>query len=137
MTLTPIETLHATWCREASHNPQEPLRVNIRVWERAYADFLSKGYTEEDLAVVIRHVKYVNKKEDKKFSLRQNKFFDFEYMHFDSLLQEAQARNRNRRPAPTEKEKAIESLRPVVDPEQASTIGISAGRHISELFRKL
>lgn len=137
MALTAIELLHATWCREASRDPKEPLRGNIMTWERAYADFLARGYTAEDLMLVIRHIKYVNKKEGKSFSLRQNLIFDFEYMRFDSLLQEAAATNRNKRPAPSEKQKALETLRPVVDAEQTSTQGISAGHHIREIFKTL
>lgn len=134
-TLTPIELLHAAWCREASPN-NEPLRANIRTWERAYADFLSKGYTVEDLTVVIRHIKFLNKKRDQKFSLRANLIFDFEYMRFDALLQEAHATNRNKRPVPSARESALSTLRPVVDGEQTSTLSVTTGHHISEFLRK-
>jgi hypothetical protein len=131
-TLTPIEVLHATWCREASPT-KEPLPVNLRTWERAYADFLEHGYTAEDLTLVLRHMKYLNRTRDQRFSLRQNLIFDFEYMRFDSLLQEAKATNRNKRPAPSEREKALEALRPTVDPETST--GTTAGAHVSALVK--
>lgn len=124
-----VDELHKVWCMETGQT------ANQRIWERAYVDFL-QHYTADDLRLVLQHIKSLNKKSDAKFSLRLNKFFDFEYMHFDALLSEAKATKRNRRPAPDAKTAALSELRPVVDVEQASTISLNAGHHISEFIRR-
>jgi len=60
-------------------------------------DFLSTGYTVDDLRLVLEHLKRQNRKmSGAQFSLRLNTLLDFEYMRFDSLLSEARAVKRNR-----------------------------------------
>lgn len=126
------QMLHEAFCSGTKSTP------NYRVWERAYADFLDKGYTCADLVMVLAHIVRENKRMNgAAYSLRQNKLFDFEYMHFDALLNEAKGKARNRRPAPTPRQVVEELRNRVVDPETSSTIGISAGRSLQDVFKTL
>lgn len=126
------QLVHAVFTQETSR------QSNFAVWERAYVDFLSKGYTCDDLRLVLRFIARENRRMNgAAFSLRQNKLFDFEYMHFDALLQEARAKDRNARKAKTESEKTLARYENAIEPEEADPRIRGAGRHVSELFRNI
>jgi hypothetical protein len=133
--MTIIETpqqLHEAFCAGTRSTP------NYRVWERAYADFLDKGYTCADLTMVLAHIQRENKRMNgAAYSLRQNKLFDFEYMHFDSLLNEAKDKARNRRPLPTAKQQVEQLRERVIDKEESSTMRLTPGCHISDVLKTL
>lgn len=86
-----VESLHACYVSCTG------LAVNLRVQERAFSHFLSVGYTEDDLRCVLCYLKRENKRmKGAAYSLRLSKLLDFEYRHFDDLLSEARAKERNR-----------------------------------------
>lgn len=86
-----ISDLHSCYCEVSG------LSINARVHERAFQDFLSSGFTVDDMRLVLTHLKRENKRMNgAAFSLRIDKLLDFEYRRFDSILSEAKAKNRNR-----------------------------------------
>jgi len=89
---TIIEQLHNCYVEQTG------LQVNLRVHERAWMDFIEHGYTVDDLRLVLQHLKRENRRmECCQFSVRLDRLLDFEYRHFDSMLAEARAIERNRR----------------------------------------
>lgn len=73
------------------------MQVNPMIWEHAFSDFLSKGYTPEDLQLVLGHLLRENRRMNgAKYSLRLNTLLDWQYERFDSFLAEARAVKRNR-----------------------------------------
>lgn len=86
-----VESVHACYCSCSG------LSVNLRVHERAIVDFLAHGFTEDDLRMVLLHLKRENgRMSGASYSLRIDRLLDFEYRRFDSLLSEARAQHRNR-----------------------------------------
>lgn len=132
MTQDTPEQLHSIFCKETGREACFP------IWQRAYLDYLSKGYTCADLSLVLRYIKRENNRMNgAAFSLRQDKLFDFEYMHFDALLNEARAKDRNRRPAPSPKSQIIAAYEKPVDTEQSSLLKLNGDRHVSEIFKSI
>jgi len=108
MTDTP-QSVHAMFCQETKTEP------TYRVHERSYYDFQAYRFTAEDLKLVIRHLQRENRAMNgARYSLRVDKLLDFEYRHFDSLLSEARAKERNRHKIKTAAEKTLQQFRPVV-----------------------
>lgn len=128
--MTTIAQIHQAW-ETASGQTIKP-----RIWERAFSDFIAHGYTCEDIAVCFRYAKRENARftQGTGFTITPFKVFDFEYRWFDSLLSQARASERNRRPAPTPKEAVVQLREKVINPE--SVPGNGAGRHVSEIFHK-
>jgi hypothetical protein len=95
-TIIEIEKLHRAYTETTG------LQCNLRVHERAFADFLAHGFTTDDLICVLKYLMRENQRmAGAKFTLRLDRLMDYEYRHFDSLLSEARAGQRNRvKPAP-------------------------------------
>jgi hypothetical protein len=123
--------LHSAWCKASGQQLHE------RLTERIFFEAEKMGITADDVRCVVEFLTRFNKRSDgAKFRINAFKVIgDLET--FAATLAEARAVERNRRPAPTEKEKVVEAFRPTVDPEQVSTLSLGAGRHVSELFRKM
>lgn len=110
-----IESVHTCYCQMTG------LQVNQRVHERAYADFLAAGYTVADLELVLGHIKRENRRmAGASFSLRLDRLLDFDYRHFDSILSEARALQRNR-VVRTPRQEVLQQLRKLPDTENTTT----------------
>lgn len=120
--MTPIEQLHQAYCAETGNQP------TLTVWERAYFDFL-KHFTVEDLRLVCQFVKAKNRKMNgATYSVAPKKLFDFEYLHFDSLLSEAKAWNRNKPKPTTPQQSVLNALRPKIGDDLTTTATIAAAQ---------
>lgn len=87
------------------------------IYERSWADFIAKGFTEADLCCVILFLQRENRRNTYAYSLRLGKLLDFRYHHFADLLAEAQAKNRNRRHKLTGKDQVLAQYERKVNPE--------------------
>ena len=125
-----LQAIHSVYCIESGMSP------TYAVQERAYHDFLSKGFTVDDLRLVLRHLKRENQRMNgASYSLRVDRIFDFDYRRFDAFLSEARATNRNRRPAPTAKDNVIQLRERVVNPEQSSTMPDKPPRSFADVLK--
>lgn len=131
--MTTIASLHAAW------ELASKTTLKLKVWERGIASFIEAGFTEDDVRCVFAYARRENAKFTSAiqgFTITPFKVFDFEYRWFDSLLSQARASERNRRPAPTERDKVIALREKPVEPETADLRINGVGRHVSELFVK-
>lgn len=132
--MTAIEALHAAWEKASGTT------LKLRIWERGIADFIEAGFTCEDIQIVFRYARRENAKFTSAiqgFTITPFKVFDFEYRWFDSLLSQARASERNRRPPPTEKEKVVALRERVVEPETADPRINGTGRHLSDVLKTI
>lgn len=128
----PIDALHAAWCEATSQ------KLHPRASERILFELHKCDVKPDDLTLVVKHLQGQNKKFGGGAAFRINlQKVAGDPETFLCLLAEAQATKRNYRPAPTPKEQVLQQLRPTVDPEQASTMTQSGGRHISEVFQAM
>lgn len=82
--------------------------VKYSVHEAVYHHFTQKGFTCDDLRLVLEYLASENRRmRGAQYSTRHDKLFDWDFQHFDSLLSEAKARYRNRRPKLTGKAKVL------------------------------
>lgn len=126
--MSPIELLQSAW-NKASGQVLHPALT-----ERIFYEASKAGITPDDIRCTVEYLMRFNKRSDgAKFRINAFKVLS-DLEHFASVLAEARGSERNRRPAPTEREKVLESFRPTVDPE--SVPNTSTGHHISQLFRK-
>lgn len=100
----PIQELHDLYCSITKRS------VRRVIHERVYSDFLEKGFTSDDLRVVLEYLLSENRK-GAKWSTFHDKIFDFEYRHFDSILSEARARQRNRVKVANPAQRVVEQFR--------------------------
>lgn len=106
-----IQECHKVFCAETGTEP------NMAIHQRAYADFISKGYTPDDLRLVIWFLKRENKRMNgAKFSMRLDKLLDFDYRHFDGLLCEAKPVWRNTKPV-SAKTQVLQQFRRTSEPD--------------------
>lgn len=132
--LTTIASLHAAWEKASG------TILKIKIWERAIASFIEAGYTEADVEICFRYAHRENAKFTSAiqgFTITPFKVFDFEYRWFDSLLSQARASERNRRPAPTPKEVVISLREKPVDLETADPRINGNGRHLRDVLKNL
>lgn len=121
-------SIHAVFCSATGTTP------NLMIHERAYADFIAHGFTGDDLRCVLDYLRRENKRMNgAKFSMRLDRLLDFEYRHFDSILCEARARERNQKQPLTPREKVLQQLRPTVSNTETGTVAIT----IKDVLRKI
>lgn len=115
------ESIHAAFI-DATKPVREP---RYATWERAYYDFIEAGYTSDDIYTVASFIRRDNSRNGRSqgegWTMTLAKVFDYNRTWFDSILTQASADKRNRRPAPTPKDKVIQLREQVIDPEQSST----------------
>jgi|SRR6185503_4096041 len=103
-----FKRLHQTFCQITGFEPK------YAIYERSWADYVTKGFTEADLRCVLLFLIGENRRNTFSYSLRLGKLLDFQYHHFADLLAEAQAKHRNRRSPKTARESVLNSFRPAV-----------------------
>ena len=100
--------------------------------ERMLYEFVKSDFTADDLRCVLMFIIWQNKKREPQFRerLRFDKIVgDLEV--FNARAAEARAWERNRRPAPTPREKVLQQLRGTA-PEAPANV-----RHVSEVFSSI
>jgi hypothetical protein len=121
-----LQSLHNCYCTLSG------FEARYAIHERAYAEFIAAGFTEDDLRCVILFLKRENKSGNRTYSLRLNKLLDFEFRHFDSLLGEARARDRNRIKPPTNAQRVVEQFR-----HTKTVTGEAPMKSIGQILREL
>lgn len=130
--MTTIASLHAAWERASGTT------LKLKVWERGIDSFIKAGFTEADVICVFKYARRENARFTSNiqgFTITPFKVFDFEYRWFDSLLSQARASERNRRPKPTECERTLATYKQVVEPEMGDKRVVGVGVHVSTLFK--
>ncbi len=130
--ITPIDAFFLAWCEATS---QEPDKRIIRQNEHLAHDFIAAGFTCDELKRVVAYMKHENTKGGR-FKLQLHKVAG-ELDRFASILADCKARDRNRRPAPSAKAQALETLRPTVEPETADVRANGTGRHLKDILSNL
>src|SRR6185295_4995290 len=89
--------------------------ANYSINEAVYHDFIKKGFTCNDLRIVLAYLARENRRmRGAQYSTRLDLLMDWEYRRFDSLLSEAKAHHRNRCSPKTARESVLNSFRPVL-----------------------
>lgn len=106
-----VAELHRVYCALTGSS------AKLMVWERDWLAFSQTGYTKEDLQSVLFWILRENKKLEKKYqrSVWLSKLIG-DLRHFDDMLNEAQASNRNHKPA-TPKAQVLQQFRGMSEPE--------------------
>lgn len=104
----------------------------LPIYEHALFDFVRAGFTDVDMTTVLTFLMRENNRNHFQYSLKLGHLIN-DHMRFNDLLQEARARERNRRPAPTAKEKVLQQFRPAMG-ETATTTGAMS---IKDILRKV
>lgn len=131
-TQTPSEALYTAWFT-ASNQEHDPRMV--RATERISWEFLHAGYTASELEIVTKFMMRANSKGGR-YSIEFGKVAgDLE--RFSGLLARIKAENRNRRPAPTEREKVIAAREKATEPETADPRINGVGRHLKDILKHL
>lgn len=128
---THIEALHGAWCQSTGQE------LHLRATERLFFDLHQMEFTPTDIQMVAAHLIGLNKNSGgAKYSLRANRVLgDLEF--FASTLAEAKATKRNKRPAPTPKEKVVALRERVVEPEEASTLNHDAPKSFADVLKAI
>lgn len=112
-----ISALHAAWCAASGQSAAD---VKIRLTERIWWELHRAEITPDDVRCVVDYLIRANRKNvgGPQFRITVTRICG-DVENFASLLGEARAAERNRRPPPTPREK-VEALRErPVDPEEA------------------
>lgn len=125
-----LEALHGAWCRASSQE------LNFKATERLFYELHKLDFTPSDVTVAVEHLMRFNKRSDgAKFAIRANKVLEPET--FSCLVAEARAVLRNRRPAPTEREKVADLRERVIDKDQASTLNQTHPHSFGEVLKRM
>ena len=110
-----IEQLQTTW---AELTKQE---LHARATERLFYEFNDMGFTDSDLRCVLNYLLRFNRNNDgAKFRINAVKIVgDLE--NFASLLGEARAIERNRKPSSTPRDNVLQAFRPGIPDGQTTT----------------
>lgn len=100
-----IKAVFDVYCEITHFQPK------LAIHERAIAEYLQAGYDQNDLRCVLLFLQRENRRGDRTYSLRLDKLLDFEFRHFDSLLCEARAKERNRPKPPSNSQRVVEQFR--------------------------
>ena len=119
-----IESLHKLYCDSTGTEPK-PL-----LWERSWYDYLQAGFNLSDLEIVLKWIKRENSIRDFKRSLNLGKLIGGDLTHFDSLLCEARAVQRNHKPV-TAKQKVVQEFRRFQESEVPA-----AARQIGQIIQQ-
>lgn len=122
-----ISDLHELWC---SLTQQE---LHKKSTERLFWQFNNEGFSPDDLRCVVGYMQRCNTN-GQHYKIQAHKVLgDLEV--FASVLADAKAKARNRRPPPTEKEKVVALRERVVEPETADPRINGTGRHLSDVLK--
>jgi hypothetical protein len=128
--MTPIEAIHQTYEQITG------LSIKLPVHERAIGDFLAHGFTQEEFALVLRHLVRENKRMNgAAYSLRIDRLIDYEYRRLDSLLSEAKALERNR-PKQSPAENVLAQFRGTTATRNTDTARPAASMELIQALRK-
>lgn len=108
-----IESLHATYCRLTGFQLSRA-RGLFDYRQRAWCDFLSAGFTEDDLALVITWLQRKIKAGERNIGAIRFSNLIEALPRFEEELGMARAEVRNTHPAPTAKERAVQAFRPTI-----------------------
>ena len=128
----PIDALHAAWCNATGQ------KLHPRASERILFELTKCDVTPAQLTLVVKHLQAQNRKFGGGASFRINlqKVCGCPET-FLCVLAEAEAVQRNRRPAPSERDKIIALRERPVDAEQSSTLkDVHPPQSIAEIMRK-
>jgi len=104
----------------------------VGIYDHSLFEYVRAGFTADDMRIVVQFIMSENKRNHFQYSLRLGPLLrDLE--RFNDLLQEAKVKERNRRRAPTPKEKVLNQLRPTVGEPLTSTGAMS----VKEIIKKI
>jgi len=111
--------------------------LHLRTVERIFFKFLQEGFQSDDLRCVLVWIKWKNNQSGHKRQINLRLVLDHDaeipFAKFACDLGEARAWERNRRPAPTPKEKALSQFRPAIG-ENLTTTGAMS---VKEIMQKI
>jgi len=102
--------------------------ARLPIYEHSLFDWVKAGFTKSDMIIVLNFIIRENRKNDYKYSLRLGPLIN-DLQRFSDLLEEAKAKERNRKVAPTAKERVLKEFRGV-EHEPAANV-----RNIGEIFK--
>jgi len=104
----------------------------VGLYDHSLFEYVRAGFTADDMRIVVQFIMNENKRNHFQYSLRLGVLLrDLE--RFNDLLQEAKVKERNRRPKPTPKEKALSQLRPIIG-ENLTATGASS---VQDIIKKI
>jgi len=129
-----ITALHAAWC-EASG--QLPADVKLRLTERIWYELARAEVTPDDIRSVVAHLLRANRKNagGPQFRIAVHRVCG-DVENFSSILGEARATERNRRPPPTARETVLAQARPVTDHEAARARAGEQFKTLKDILKK-
>jgi len=104
----------------------------IAIYDASLFPFVRAGFTADDMRTVVEHMLRENKRNHFQYGLKLSPLLN-DLQRFNDLLEEAKAKNRNCRPAPTAKEKALNQLRPALGENLTSTGALT----VKDILRKV
>ena len=119
-----IEALHQTFCALTGTEPR------LKVWERAWFDFVQAGYTQDDLRCTLLWLNRENRRNDFKRSTSIMKLIGNGLEQFDDYLATARAIERNHKPV-TAKQKVVQEFRRFQESEVPA-----AARQIGQIIQQ-
>ena len=113
-----LKQLHIEWCRLTNQDPQ---KVRYQACERYFWDFHNNGFDLEDMTALVEFIQYHNAKRELPYRKRLNLHSLFSDMgYLASLIGEASAWKRNRKPPLSARQKAVQAFRGIAEPEDTS-----------------
>lgn len=129
-----LQDLHTAWENASAQT------VNFKATERIFYAAHMMDFTPDDVTIAVKHlIRFNNRSDNAKFRINVFKILgDLEY--FASLVAEARAVDKNRRPAPTPKQVVQSQREQIVDPEESSLLTITSttsGRTMKDVLNTL
>ena len=122
-----LTELHALWCSLTGQV------LRFKPTERLFWEFNNQGFTSADMRIVVGYMQRCNAKGGKYKIMAHKVLGDLEI--FASILADAEAKARNARSAPTEKEKVIAMRERAVEPETADSRINGTGLHFKDILK--
>lgn len=107
-------------------------KAPVTIYDSILFPFVRAGFGADDMRLVVEFILRENTKNHFKYGLKLGTLIG-DLVRFNDLLEEAKAKERNRRPAPTPKEKVLSQFRPVVGESLTATGAMS----VKEVLRKV
>ncbi len=104
----------------------------LSLYDASLFPFVRAGFTADDMRIVIEFIQRENKRNHYQYGLKLGSLIN-DLQRFNDLLEEAKAKERNRRPATTPKEKVLSQLRPTVSENLTSTGAMT----VKDVLRKV
>jgi hypothetical protein len=108
--------------------------AKLPIYEHSLFDWVRAGFTKEDMIIVVQFIVRENRHNTFKYSLKLGHLIN-DHQRFNDLLEEAKAKERNRRPAMTPKEKVLSQLRPVMGETMTVTEIPTAGEILKRVLK--